>query len=38
MAVHKNNPWMHSPQQNKKVVLTTADSLIPYGRRDSKKW
>ena len=23
-TVHKNNPRMHSPQQNKKVVLTTA--------------
>ena len=23
-AVHKNNPWTHSPQQNEKAVLTTA--------------
>ena len=23
-AVHKNNPRMHSPQQNKTIVLTTA--------------
>ena len=23
-TVHKNNPRTHSPQQNKKVVLTTA--------------
>ena len=22
--MHKNNAWMHSPQQNKKAVLTTA--------------
>ena len=26
-AVHKNNPRTHSPQQNKKAVLTTAAYL-----------
>ena len=23
-AVHRNNPWTHSPQQNKKALLRTA--------------
>ena len=39
-AVHKNNPQTHSPQQNKKALLTTATNFkvpIPVGRRDSKK-
>ena len=40
-VVHKNNPRAHSPQQNKKALLTTFvffKAYTLYGRRDSKKW
>ena len=36
--MHKINPQTHSPQQNKKVVLTTAAIFkvsTPKGRRDN---
>ena len=40
-ALHKISPLTHSPQQNKKAVLTTQlpilKSLLRYRRRDSKE-